>query len=79
MPSYKFSDEEAKLGSLETGDSANSNGKMAVETVRHKIEPKSPRKGYKNWFSVRGTLDGGDEDAEEMVSVERSEVKQSNC
>ena len=42
---------------------------MAVETVRHKIEPMSPRKGPKNWFSVQGTLDGGDEDAEEMVSV----------
>ena len=33
------------------------------------MDPVSPRKGHNNWFSVRGTLDEGDEDAEEMVPV----------
>lgn len=68
-PSYKLRDEEAKLGSLETGVSGDSKGKTAVETVGHKMGPMSPRKGHNNWFSVQGTLDEGDQDAEEMVLV----------
>lgn len=67
-PPYRLSDEEAQFGSLESGGSG-SKGKMAVETVRHKIEPSGPRKGHSNWFSRQGTLDDGDDDAEEMVPV----------